>query len=241
MPWRYSGSKKRLLKFLPGPPLGTKRIVEPFAGSAAYGLHYRPRELVLAEANTDVRGLWEWVCGEATVQDLTDLEAKKPTEKVDARSLGLPKPQETLIRLMISGAYVGQLSSTVLYPQHSLDLSGIKSMLPYLQTAVQKPVLKDFREAASETGFFFIDPPYIGTEGNYIDKSSKKNLTGGISAAELTDFITKLKQPVLFTYGDDAPETFPAFDWTLAVIRKVPILRGGGTRERREWYCKINW
>ncbi len=47
MPWRYSASKKRLIKYLPAPPLRTATIVEPFAGSAAYGMHYKPESLVL--------------------------------------------------------------------------------------------------------------------------------------------------------------------------------------------------
>lgn len=239
MPWRYSGSKKRLLKYLPGPPLGTTTIVEPFAGSAAYGLHYQPKSLVLAEANTDVRELWEWVATTATEEDLRELEAKKPTEKIDIRTLGLPKPQETLMRLSISGAYVGQLSSFIAYPQHSFDLSGIAEVLSYVRRSVT--IASDFRDTEGIKGLYFVDPPYLGTQGNYHDKSKKHDMTGDVSADELKSFIGKLQSPVLFTYGEGAPELFPDFDWKLAVLRKVPVLRGGGTRDRREWYCKVNW
>ena len=241
MPWRYSGSKKRLLKFLPSPPLGTKTIIEPFAGSAAYGLHYKPSQLVLAEANTDVRELWNWVATTATAKDLTELEAKKPTEKVDIRTLGLSKPQETLMRLSISGAYVGQLSSFIAYPQHSFDLSVLREVLPYLQRSVQRPVLDDYTKTARTNGFYFVDPPYLKTQGNYIDKSAKEDMTGGVTADAIKGFLASLKGPWLFTYGEGAPEVFPEFQWHLAVIRKVPILRGGGTRDRREWYCKGGW
>lgn len=70
MPWRYSGSKKRLLKYLPAPPLGTATIVEPFAGSAAYGMHYKPIELVESKKNEPVspgssyhrQGPWQGWC-----------------------------------------------------------------------------------------------------------------------------------------------------------------------------------
>lgn len=239
MPWRYSGSKKRLLKYLPAPPLNTATIVEPFAGSAAYGLHYKPKSLILAEANTDVRELWEWLATTATEQDLKELEAKKPTEKVDIRSLGLPKPQETLMRLSISGAYVGQLSSFVAYPQHSFDLSGVAAALSYIRRSVR--IERDFRDTEGLNALYFVDPPYLGTQGNYHDKSKKHDMTGDVSADDLKHFIHGIKSPVLFTYGEGAPELFPDFDWKLAVTRKVPVLRGGGTRDRREWYCRLNW
>jgi len=243
--FRYSGSKKRMLKHLPAPPAGTLCIVEPFAGSAAYGLHHRPDSLVLAEANSDVRGLWTWLSTQASEEDLREVERLRPSSKIDVRSLLLPKPQETLLRLMVSGAYVGQLSSWVLYPQHSLNLQGIVDALPYLRGAVQTPVLKDYRETASKDrragALFFVDPPYFGTEGNYHDKSLGTDMTRDVSVAAVTDFVCGLKSPVLLTYGSGAPELFPDFDWTLGVIRKVPILRGGGTRDHPEWYAKIRW
>lgn len=239
MPWRYSGSKKRLIKYLPAPPLRTATIVEPFAGSAAYGMHYKPESLVLAEANTDVRELWEWLATTATEEELKELEAKKPTEKVDIRSLELPKPQETLMRLSISGAYVGQLSSFIAYPQHSFNLSGVAEALHYIRRSVR--IAADFRETAGLNALYFIDPPYLGTQGNYHDKSKKHDMTGDVSAEDLKAFISGIKSPVLFTYGEGAPELFPEFDWKLAVMRKVPVLRGGGTRDRREWYCQLNW
>ena len=57
----------------------------------------------------------------------------------------------------------------------------------------------------------------------------------------LVDWISKVKCPILFTYGSNAKTIFPQFDWQVAVERKVPILRGGGTRIRIEHYAKINW
>lgn len=241
MPWKYSGNKRSMLKHLPAPPAGTETIVEPFAGSMAYSLGYRPRQVILAEGNEDVRELWNWVVSPfgCSVQQLTDLEAAKPTEKVDIRTIGLIKPAETLMRLSISGVYTGQLSSYIAYPQHKFDLTRVKESLPYLQNSVDKLVRSDFRDTVDEKGLFFIDPPYLGTKGNYIDKTAKKDRTKGFTVQELSEFVTKVRDagnPVLFTYGDDAPEKFPEFNWTLAKIKKVPKIRTGGVVERREWY-----
>jgi len=239
--FRYSGSKARLIKHLPAPPVGTEAIVEPFAGSLAYGLNYRPDQLLACEANSDVRRLIEWLVNQATEADLAALEAKKPADKVDVRSLGLGPEEQTLMRLMISGAYTGQLNSFLIYPQHSFDLQHLKEMLPYLQTSVRL-VGDDFAQGLDvqdmvDNAFYFIDPPYVGTSGGYQDKTAKKSLNEGVSADALTEFCHKLKHPFLFTYGDGAQETYPAFEWHLACVRKVPILRGGGTRDRHEYFA----
>ena len=71
---RYSGSKKRLLKFLPPPPPQTSLVLEPFAGSLAYSMHYRPVAIQAGDANPLVRGLWDWLRGPATEERLTFLE-----------------------------------------------------------------------------------------------------------------------------------------------------------------------
>ena len=245
--FRYSGSKHRLLKHLPIPPLGTSTIIEPFAGSLAYSTAYRASTIWAAEANPQVHRLLSWIRSAATEADLDKVESCKPTEKVDARKWaeqhGLNDAQTTLMRLQISGAYVGQLSSWVLYPQHQLKLQNLRKVLYDVKRALQ-PVGHDFRDprfadaSRHHLAMAFVDPPYLGTAGNY--KSPGED-HGVIDPGHITSFIMNLQCPVLFTYGDGAAETFPDFVWQKAVTRKVPILRGGGTRERTEYYALVNW
>lgn len=243
--FRYSGSKRRLLKYLPGPVLGTSVIVEPFAGSLAYSLHYRPRSVVAAESNPLVRGLWEWFRSEATAGDLERMELARVVEKEDARSWalrhGFTEPMTTLMRLQTSGAYVGQLSSMVLYPQHNPGLRVMAGGLGYVRGAL-RGVLCDYREteaACGESGAFaFVDPPYLATSGNYKSVGADH---GSIEPRAVEDFVLGLRCPGLVTYGDGAQETFPRLKWELAVVRKVPVLRGGGTRDRTEWYARVNY
>lgn len=243
MPFRYSGSKKRLLKHLPGPPFGVTRIVEPFAGSAAYSLAYKPSRVFLAEATQGVRALWQWLITTATRQDLLDLAALRAKEKIDVRKLNLDLPRETLLRLTSSGVYVGQLSSWALYPQHNVDFSKIISQLPYIKQHVDPTVRSDYRETTElDDGrtLFFVDPPYLGTQGNYQDKTTGNDQTKLLNSADVETFVRGLKGPVLMTYGDGAAETFPAFNWQLTCKRKVPIIRTGGTKERSEYHCWLN-
>lgn len=244
--FRYSGKKKRLINDLPARPLSTATILEPFAGSLAYSLHYKPARVVSADVNPKLRDLWNWFRTEATLDALFHLESLKPDAKVDAREWGakhgLSEPEVTLLRLQISGAYVGQLSSWILYPQHRLDLSEARGHLAYVQRSVAAP-LTDFRDpalleaSASPDTVAFVDPPYVNTSANYKGAGDH----GSMNPEAITSFVKALQCPVLFTYGDGAQQTFPEFEWRLVKRRKVPILRGGGTRERCEWYALLNW
>lgn len=244
---RYSGSKRRLLKHLPAPPLNTKVMIEPFAGSLAYSIHYAKPRIVAAEANPLVRDLWHWLRDRATDADFKKLEAAKPMEKVNAKvwaaKHGFGEPETTLARLQIASVVVGQLSSWMLYPQHSFGLEEFSQRLGYIKRALA-PVRDDFLHpdilsAAQQPGAFaFVDPPYLDTSANYKSKGADH---GGMNPKDVEDFVLGLSCPTLVTYGDGAEETFPRLTWTKAVTRKVPILRGGGTRDRTEWYARLRF
>lgn len=246
--FRYSGSKKRLIKYLPPPPTNTHTIIEPFAGSAAYGMHYRPKNLLLCEANTDVAALWEWLIKDATPEYLRGLQAlllrkKEEGQKFNLADLRLPKGPETLARLTTSGVYVGQLSSWVFYPQHKANFEPLIATLPYIKASV-RVIANDFSYMAIEDRdgvMYFIDPPYLGTSANYIDKTCKIDVEKTDLRLTLTGMVKKMSQPVLFTYGDGAQDVFPKFDWKLAVQRKVPKIRTGGTKIRNEYYARIRY
>lgn len=236
--FRYSGSKHRLLGSLLGPPANVAVIVEPFAGSLAYAMAHRPARIVAAEANPLVRGLWEWLRTTATVAALDALERAMPQAKVDVRSLGLSAPETTLMRLQVCGAYVGQLSSFRVYPQHALRLDALKAALPYVKRALA-PLLVDYREVViPPASVAFVDPPYLGTAANY---KSKRDDHGQIDARDVEDFVLRLSCPTIVTYGDDAATAFPRLPWEKIAERRVPILRGGGTRLRVEHAAYLNW
>jgi hypothetical protein len=205
---------------------------------------YQPLHLCLAEANTDVRELWEWLRQTATPERLVELEALRPSKNIDVYSIPTKHPAEiTLLRLTASGAYVGQLSSKVIYAQHSIDFTKIRQMLPYIRSSVPS-IYADYLDTAgldTPDTLYFVDPPYLGTSANYMDKAKKRDMTTTFDAVRFTEFVGALRCPVLLTYGSDAPETFPDFEWKVSCVRKVPILRGGGTRERTEMYATLNW
>jgi hypothetical protein len=235
----YSGSKARVAHLLPAPPSGVSAIVEPFAGSLAYALRHRPARVAAAEAHPLMRELWRWLAQEATPEELLSLESMRPTEKIDLRSLDLSPAQTTLLRLACSGAYVGQLSSWIAYPQHRVSFALLREALPYLRRALCVPFAPDFRALEPELYerrdvAWFIDPPYLGTNPNYGAPSPS---SASWRPADVEALVRSVAGPWLVTYGDGAPDLFPSLPWRELPARYVPILRGGGTRLRREFFA----
>jgi hypothetical protein len=173
-----------------------------------------------------------WLRDEATPEALRAL--RNPDSKVDLRSLNLPLAQETLLRLHVSGSYVGQLSSWISYPQHKLDLEPLIAKLPYLQGALMQ-VYDDYlwtlTHAKGDDVLFFVDPPYLGTEPNY--KSDQPTMD------VVEDFVHQIRQPTIVTYH--SPEHMPSLSWEKLAEVKVPILRGGGVRIRNEYVAYMHW
>ena len=66
----YYGAKTKIITKYPAPQF--TRIVEPFAGSARYALHYWDREVLLYETFHKVFAIWEYLI-EASQQDILDL------------------------------------------------------------------------------------------------------------------------------------------------------------------------
>lgn len=248
MPFKYSGNKRRLVKLLPVPPRNTKHIVEPFAGSMAYGMnHVKHNGYLLGfETNTDIFNLWDWLSKSATRAEIKTLEMflRALPDKTDIPSLDIPPPHKTLARLTSAGVYTGQLSSRKHYAQHKINFDEIIASLERIQSHA-KVFNQDFRESLCFgdrcDAMFFIDPPYLGTKANYIDKSKGRNLDQSVGPEDLIAFCSALSAPTIFTYGDGAVDMFPMFDWKVVVERKVPNIRRGGTVIRKEHVALLNW
>jgi site-specific DNA-adenine methylase len=87
----------------------------------------------------------------------------------------------------------------------------------------------------------FLDPPYLGTKGNYMSKGVGKSgkdhttLYNRETTLSIVRAITELKTAhYIWTYGSNASLIFPEVEWDLLKTVKVPNLRRGGTVERNE-------
>lgn len=221
-------------------PAGTKRIVECYLGSGAFSLNASDTLPVLGyEKSPEIVAIYKWL-QQASPKDLIDLDRfieseKKKESKPDIRKFNLDYGPMCYVKINVTSVMVGQLSSWTIYPQHSL---------PIQQTIECLPRLKDFDVRLEDSSnyeplegdFLFLDPPYLATIGNY-SKGLEKNYT----AQHTTDIVNIAKGPVLITYGSNAPEIFPDYNWETVLTLKVPNVRKGGTIERKELACYINW
>ncbi len=241
--FRYSGSKSRYLKYYRSPPAGTKRVVEPYLGSGSYilstslpGLGY--------ETNGDIVAMWKWLqrTSPHELRDLFDaVEAAKTAAsdgKPDARSMALELGAQTYVRINAASVMVGQLKSWKVYPQNRLPIEQTIALLPRLKDIeVIHGLAGDYKHCDGD--MLFIDPPYLGTDGGYVEKNNKSHETD-YNPKETIALISSTSNPIAFTYGDGASNTFP-YTWEEVARRKVPNMKRGGTTDRTEWVAYINW
>ena len=86
-----------MLPLLEQPLSDTRIVVEPFAGSLAYGLNWLKqaepgqRHLRAYDVNPLIRCLWRWLRDEATGRRLRYLPRFRPADKVDVSGLRGPR------------------------------------------------------------------------------------------------------------------------------------------------------
>jgi len=244
MIFRYSGSKWKVIEKLKQLPIH-KRIVEGYLGSGAFSLSNSAPALGI-DVNPNIIDIWNFL-KETTIERLYELEKireeavqKAIDNKPDVRTLGLSKGEELYFRVNVTGIYVGQLSSWKIYPKWKLPIEKtIKDLerLKNIEVLLGKVHL-DYKEQDGD--LVFLDPPYIGTKGNY-KSNGKKGIEESYNNQDTIDLISKLSCPIILTYGTDAPLTFPQYKWEEVLRKKVPLIRTGGTVERIEHVTYINW
>lgn len=155
----YYGSKRRLAGRYPEPVLGT--IIEPFAGSAAYALHWPEREVVLIDRDPDVCRLWRYLIA-ADPERIMALPLLGTGDNVDVPA-GLTDDERLLLgffngwnrptvrRNVVQGAkwadQRAKIADTVQRIRHWQIIEG------------------DHTEAPDVRATWFIDPPYQGAGG----------------------------------------------------------------------------
>lgn len=243
--FRYSGNKGRMLGVLPPPPPGTRRILEPFLGSGAYSLSWLGEDPSLKAAGFDadprVIQLWKFL-QEVAPELLGELHAwwekaktTTPVPKVDDVREIFGEGAALYFKINVCGVYTGQWSASQGYPQFSLPL---ERTLEALEVAKRVEVCEGDWKAVggmlTPGDVVFLDPPYLGTSGNYLNEKM-------FDPSDIQEHVLSWEVPVLVTYGTGAKDIFPDLPWELVQIRKVPNIRRGGTVSREEWVARINW
>jgi site-specific DNA-adenine methylase len=242
--FRYSGGKSKLANLYKLPDKSFNRIVEPYLGSGAFSLSYANSKNVLGyEINEDLYDMWCWL-KKTTKEELVDLyqfveDLKKQHEKPDLKQVSLENGPLTYLRVNVCSVMTGQLSSWKIYPQHRLPIQNTIQCLPLLKNF--EVVLGSGEEFKNnEDDLVFIDPPYLNTVGNYKSVNNKK-LEKNYDAENTIKLIDNLTCPIIFTYGSNAKEVFPQYNWEVVKQMKVPNIRCGGTVDRYEYVSYINF
>ena len=88
----------------------------------------------------------------------------------------------------------------------------------------------DYQNYVSRKGdFLFIDPPYLGTSGNYNENS--------LNMKDFLKWEEKLTVPHIITYSEPIDEIDS--DWICWLTKKVPNIRQGGSKVRKDYYTYI--
>jgi hypothetical protein len=237
--FRYSGNKSKLLGLYRPLPHGVTRIVEPYLGSGAYGLN-SGLPLLGYELNLELVELWHWLqrVGEKELRDLDRLveDRKKSEPKPDVRDMGLCVGARAYVRVNVCSVVVGQLSSWKVYPQHRLPVDETIRCLGRLRDVVV--VHGRGEDHLYERGDgLFIDPPYLGTVGNYGD-----GMEDGYRASDTVGLVGRRGDvPCMVTYGTNCREVFTGWEWEKVKDVRVPNMRRGGTVDRSEWVSYHGW
>ena len=144
----------------------------------------------------------------------------------------------TYVRVNVCSVVVGQLSSWKVYPQHRLPIEETIRCLGRLRDVEVVHGRGEDHVPADGDGMF-VDPPYIGTVGNYGD-----GVEDGYRAADtigLIDRAVAADVPCMVTYGTNCREVFPSWGWEKVKDVRVPNMRRGGTVDRSEWVAYLGW
>jgi hypothetical protein len=173
----FYGSKWRLAPKYPAPRYDT--IIEPFAGSAGYSLHYPERQVILVEKDPIIAAIWRWLIA-AHPDDILSL----PCDLVRGDTLAnYDMPQEAR---WLMGFWVGHArcspAKTVTKFGDDPDEGSYFSRFP-VRCAEQLKYISHWTIIEGDYSFnapdvcatWFIDPPYQVAGKHYHNGASQIN------------------------------------------------------------------
>lgn len=240
--FKYFGNKRKYCKLYRKPENYT-RVVELFLGSGAFSINETKPALGF-ELSERVYSIWRFLkstnaeeltmLGEYWLNNRKELNKKKVDD--------LPFNNEDLknyFRPNVCGVYTGNPNINSLYAQNSLPVNNTIAALNRIQdiTVVNKSF--DTYEPL-EGDLVFVDPPYLNTRAAYKNKNSTDTCIT-FSTQSLISFLDKIKNPIIFTYGNGAEKDYPMYKWEKIDETWAPKIRGGGKSHRIEYVSYINF
>jgi hypothetical protein len=153
----YLGRKGRLASSYEEPQYDL--VIEPFAGSMAYSLHWRPRAAIGLEANGFVVQLWRQLCG----MSVSDIKTMQPPHiGTYTTDLYWMLTSSSATALKAKGLTMNEFMYERALSQQQMTIrehNYTRNSILYIHD--------DYREAPDVAATWFIDPPYSGVNGGY--------------------------------------------------------------------------
>lgn len=157
--------KKHLVEMYPKPhyPL----IIEPFAGAAAYSLHYHTKQVWINDYEPYIMDIWRWL-QQLTPQEINALPDIKHGDDLRNYRPPLIRPAKAFLGHEINRGRASGANKPTSWVTPS-DLRRIKPKLHKYCNQLQHWHLTnlDYRQLPNVEACWFIDPPYQHFGGNY--------------------------------------------------------------------------
>ncbi len=159
----YYGSKWRISLKYPAPKFS--RIIEPFAGSAGYSLHYPSLSINLYEINPVVYGVWDYLI-RASQKEILSL----PLEFSHISEVNVCQEAKWLIGFWLNKASVApcnRLTKFAVNRPNSHWGETIRNRIAYQIKFIRhwRVFNKSYEFADNVSATWFVDPPYAGLSG----------------------------------------------------------------------------
>jgi site-specific DNA-adenine methylase len=154
----YYGRKKRIVKYYPKPLYD--KVIEPFAGSAAYSMEYFEKEVTLYEINHKIYSVWKYL-QEASPKDILGLPILEKGQCLNNEEFNyLSDPEKWTIGLFLNpGSSVPKKSPGNFCDwddKHRKDLS--EELFKIKHWTIKNESYENAEKLGTAT--FFVDPPY---------------------------------------------------------------------------------
>jgi site-specific DNA-adenine methylase len=168
----YYGSKSKIVHLYPKPL--HSRIIEPFAGSARYALHYWEHDVLLVDKYDVVIRIWKWL-QQCSPQDILHLPLLR--RGMDLRKLSLSDEEKLFLSFLVN---VGSKCPTWKVSPFAASQFEVSGLRIYQKAAGHLHKIKhweikcgDYKDIPNQVSTWFIDPPYM-IGGQYYRYGSTK-------------------------------------------------------------------
>lgn len=156
----YFGGKWRIAKHYPKPSHET--LIEPFAGSAGYSLHYPEKKVCLFDKDPIICGVWDYLI-KVKEPEILGL----PLTITDVRTMDLPQEAKWLIGFWLNKGNVSPCNIPGKWMRDNWRPNSFWGEVIRARIASQlqhirhwKIANKSYAEVENQKASWFVDPPY---------------------------------------------------------------------------------